>query len=146
MCGSQFALNFIVWLMFCILLWKFFNLWWLYWRAFTLSILSPPKFIEPKGQLLLIDGKTEDEVCRNLERVLRTMRITTSEPKVLLIHVCINLKSSDWEAWLTWCSFSCSFWFLYFCGFLSEDILLFALVLFVFLLSDKFIYLSKKMK
>lgn len=35
----------------------------------------------PKGQLLLIDGKTEDEVCRSLERVLRTMRITTSEPK-----------------------------------------------------------------
>ncbi|KAB2611661.1 phospholipid-transporting ATPase 2 [Pyrus ussuriensis x Pyrus communis] len=35
----------------------------------------------PKGQLLLIDGKTEDEVRRSLERVLLTMRITTSEPK-----------------------------------------------------------------
>lgn len=37
---------------------------------------------EPKGQLLSIDGKTEDEVSRSLERVLLTMRITTSEPKV----------------------------------------------------------------
>ena len=37
---------------------------------------------EPKGQLLLIDGKTEAEVSRSLERVLLTMRITTSEPKV----------------------------------------------------------------
>ncbi|CAA0806700.1 Phospholipid-transporting ATPase 2 [Striga hermonthica] len=36
---------------------------------------------EPKGQLLMIDGKTEDEVCRSLERVLLTMRITNSEPK-----------------------------------------------------------------
>ncbi|KAG4946638.1 hypothetical protein JHK87_042645 [Glycine soja] len=40
-----------------------------------------PKLIEPKGQLLSIDGKTEEEVCRSLERVLRTMRITTLEPK-----------------------------------------------------------------
>ena len=39
---------------------------------------------EPKGQLLLIDGKTEDEVRISLERVLLTMRITTSEPKVIL--------------------------------------------------------------
>lgn len=37
---------------------------------------------EPKGQLLFINGKTEDEVARSLERVLLTMRITTSEPKV----------------------------------------------------------------
>ncbi|KAI8010568.1 Phospholipid-transporting ATPase 2 [Camellia lanceoleosa] len=36
---------------------------------------------EPKGQLLLINGKTEDEVCRSLERVLLTMRITNAEPK-----------------------------------------------------------------
>ncbi|XP_021894272.1 phospholipid-transporting ATPase 2 [Carica papaya] len=36
---------------------------------------------KPKGQLLLIDGKTEDEVYQSLERVLLTMRITTSEPK-----------------------------------------------------------------
>ncbi|XP_048494866.1 phospholipid-transporting ATPase 2 isoform X3 [Beta vulgaris subsp. vulgaris] len=36
---------------------------------------------EPKGQLLLIDGKNVDEVRRNLERVLLTMRITTAEPK-----------------------------------------------------------------
>lgn len=37
---------------------------------------------EPKGQLLLIDGKTEEDVSRSLERVLLTMRTTTSEPKV----------------------------------------------------------------
>lgn len=45
--------------------------------ALSCNFISP----EPKGQLLLIDGKTEDEVCRSLERVLLTMRITTSEPK-----------------------------------------------------------------
>ncbi|KVH91592.1 hypothetical protein Ccrd_006383 [Cynara cardunculus var. scolymus] len=39
--------------------------------------------VEPKGQLLLVNGKTEDDVCRNLERVLLTMRITKSEPKLL---------------------------------------------------------------
>ncbi|KAK1260036.1 Phospholipid-transporting ATPase 2 [Acorus gramineus] len=36
---------------------------------------------KPKGQLLLISGKTQDEVFQSLERVLLTMRITTSEPK-----------------------------------------------------------------
>ncbi|KAG4968806.1 hypothetical protein JHK87_034457 [Glycine soja] len=45
--------------------------------ALSCNFISP----EPKGQLLSIDGKTEEEVCRSLERVLRTMRITTSEPK-----------------------------------------------------------------
>uniref|UniRef100_A0A2P2LF66 Phospholipid-transporting ATPase n=4 Tax=Rhizophora mucronata TaxID=61149 RepID=A0A2P2LF66_RHIMU len=45
--------------------------------ALSCNFISP----EPKGQLLQIDGKTEDEVCRSLERVLLTMRITTSEPK-----------------------------------------------------------------
>ncbi|KAL5861034.1 hypothetical protein ACOSQ4_002330 [Xanthoceras sorbifolium] len=45
--------------------------------ALSCNFISP----EPKGQLLLIDGKTEDEVCTSLERVLLTMRITTSEPK-----------------------------------------------------------------
>ncbi|XP_044502842.1 phospholipid-transporting ATPase 2 isoform X2 [Mangifera indica] len=45
--------------------------------ALSCNFISP----EPKGQLLLIDGKTEDEVFRSLERVLLTMRITTSEPK-----------------------------------------------------------------
>ncbi|KAI4363845.1 hypothetical protein MLD38_020012 [Melastoma candidum] len=45
--------------------------------ALSCNFISP----EPKGQLLMIDGKTEDEVCRSLERVLLTMRITTSEPK-----------------------------------------------------------------
>lgn len=52
---------------------------------------------EPKGQLLFVNGKTEDEVARSLERVLLTMRITTSEPKVpyttlfLFAAVCIVL-------------------------------------------------------
>ncbi|GKE04936.1 phospholipid-transporting ATPase 2 isoform X1, partial [Tanacetum coccineum] len=45
--------------------------------ALSCNFVSP----EPKGQLLLINGKTEDEVCRNLERVLLTMRITKAEPK-----------------------------------------------------------------
>lgn len=40
---------------------------------------------EPKGQLLMIDGKTEEDVSRSLERVLLTMRITASEPKVHLL-------------------------------------------------------------
>ncbi|XP_064963008.1 phospholipid-transporting ATPase 2-like isoform X1 [Musa acuminata AAA Group] len=42
---------------------------------------------EPKGQLLFINGKTEDEVLRSLERVLLTMRITSSEPKDLAFVV-----------------------------------------------------------
>ena len=41
---------------------------------------SSPK---PKGQLLLINGKTEDEAGRSLDRVWLTKRITTSEPKVM---------------------------------------------------------------
>jgi hypothetical protein len=41
-------------------------------------------YVEPKGQLLYINGRTVDEVARSLERVLLTMRITTSEPKVSL--------------------------------------------------------------
>ncbi|XP_011628910.1 phospholipid-transporting ATPase 2 isoform X2 [Amborella trichopoda] len=45
--------------------------------ALSCNFISP----EPKGQLLLIHGKTEEEVSRSLERVLLTMRITTSEPK-----------------------------------------------------------------
>lgn len=45
--------------------------------ALSCNFVSP----EPKGQLLIIDGKTQDEVCRSLERVLLTMRITGSEPK-----------------------------------------------------------------
>ncbi|XP_075508270.1 phospholipid-transporting ATPase 2-like isoform X1 [Primulina tabacum] len=45
--------------------------------ALSCNFVSP----EPKGQLLIINGKTEDEVCRNLERVLLTMRITDAEPK-----------------------------------------------------------------
>ncbi|KAK6140891.1 hypothetical protein DH2020_025353 [Rehmannia glutinosa] len=45
--------------------------------ALSCNFVSP----EPKGQLLMIDGKTGDEVSRSLERVLLTMRITNSEPK-----------------------------------------------------------------
>lgn len=45
--------------------------------ALSCNFVSP----EPKGQLLLLNGKTEDEVCRSLERVLLTMRITNTEPK-----------------------------------------------------------------
>ncbi|GAB4859580.1 Alanine aminotransferase 2, variant 2 [Ancistrocladus abbreviatus] len=41
------------------------------------NFISP----EPKGQLLLINGRTNDEVCRSLERILLTMRITTTEPR-----------------------------------------------------------------
>eukprot|EP00268_Persea_americana_P027236 TRINITY_DN2667_c0_g1_i2.p1 TRINITY_DN2667_c0_g1~~TRINITY_DN2667_c0_g1_i2.p1 ORF type:complete len:1108 (+),score=144.64 TRINITY_DN2667_c0_g1_i2:417-3740(+) len=45
--------------------------------ALLCNFISP----EPKGQLLLISGRTEDEVSRSLERVVLTMRITPSEPK-----------------------------------------------------------------
>ncbi|XP_062093509.1 phospholipid-transporting ATPase 2-like [Humulus lupulus] len=53
------------------------------------NFVSPDK---PKGQLLLINGKTEDEVGRSLERVLLTMRITTSEPKVFYIAPSYSLS------------------------------------------------------
>ncbi|CAN1230877.1 Phospholipid-transporting ATPase 2 [Linum perenne] len=56
--------------------------------ALSCNFISP----EPKGQLLLIDGKTKDEVSRSLERVLLTMRITTSEPKLVEL-----LKSCDYR-------------------------------------------------
>ncbi|XP_020248757.1 phospholipid-transporting ATPase 2 [Asparagus officinalis] len=46
---------------------------------------------EPKGQLLFINGKTEDEVFRSLERVLLTMRITSSEPKEIRFR-CVALE------------------------------------------------------
>ncbi|WOK99539.1 phospholipid-transporting ATPase 2 [Canna indica] len=42
---------------------------------------------EPKGQLLFINGKTEDEVLRSLERAVLTMKITSSEPKDLAFVV-----------------------------------------------------------
>ncbi|KAK4352667.1 hypothetical protein RND71_028185 [Anisodus tanguticus] len=45
--------------------------------ALSCNFVSP----EPKGQLLLINGRTEDEVGQSLERVLLTMRITNAEPK-----------------------------------------------------------------
>ncbi|XP_010481763.1 PREDICTED: phospholipid-transporting ATPase 2 [Camelina sativa] len=45
--------------------------------ALSCNFISP----EPKGQLLMIDGKTEEDVSRSLERVLLTMRVTASEPK-----------------------------------------------------------------
>lgn len=52
--------------------------------------------IKPKGQFLLIDGKTEDDVHRSLVRVSRlTMRIMTSEPKVQLVYLLIVILYSD---------------------------------------------------
>ncbi|KAH0777755.1 hypothetical protein KY290_009166 [Solanum tuberosum] len=45
--------------------------------ARSCNFVSP----EPKGQLLLINGRTEDEVGQSLERVLLTMRITNAELK-----------------------------------------------------------------
>ncbi|CAM8949823.1 unnamed protein product [Rhodiola kirilowii] len=45
--------------------------------ALLCNFISP----EPRGQLLMIDGRTDEDVCRSLERVLLTMRVTTSEPK-----------------------------------------------------------------
>ncbi|KAG6506113.1 hypothetical protein ZIOFF_031428 [Zingiber officinale] len=48
---------------------------------------DPNKLTEPRGQLLFINGKTEDEVLRSLERVLLTMKITSSEPKDLAFVV-----------------------------------------------------------
>ncbi|CAH9115128.1 unnamed protein product [Cuscuta europaea] len=45
--------------------------------ARSCNLVSP----EPRGQLLPINGKTEDEVSKSLERVLLTMRITNSEPR-----------------------------------------------------------------
>ncbi|KAF9609991.1 hypothetical protein IFM89_019555 [Coptis chinensis] len=56
--------------------------------ALLCNFISP----EPKGQLLSIDGKTEDEVFRSLERVLLTMRITSSEPQLVEL-----LKSCDYR-------------------------------------------------
>lgn len=45
--------------------------------ARSCNLISP----EPRGQLLPINGKTEEEVFKSLERVLLTMRITNSEPR-----------------------------------------------------------------
>ncbi|KAG0491090.1 hypothetical protein HPP92_007953 [Vanilla planifolia] len=42
---------------------------------------------EPKGQLLFLNGRTEDEVFRSLEMVLCTMKISASEPKDLAFVV-----------------------------------------------------------
>uniref|UniRef100_A0A0D9XRT0 Phospholipid-transporting ATPase n=1 Tax=Leersia perrieri TaxID=77586 RepID=A0A0D9XRT0_9ORYZ len=55
--------------------------------AIQIALLCNLISSEPKGQLLYINGRTEDEVVRSLERVLLTMRITTSEPKELAFVV-----------------------------------------------------------
>uniref|UniRef100_A0A453BAN4 Phospholipid-transporting ATPase n=2 Tax=Aegilops tauschii subsp. strangulata TaxID=200361 RepID=A0A453BAN4_AEGTS len=55
--------------------------------AIQIALLCNLISSEPKGQLLYINGKTEDEVARSLERVLLTMRITSSEPKELAFVV-----------------------------------------------------------
>ncbi|KAL0908998.1 hypothetical protein M5K25_023517 [Dendrobium thyrsiflorum] len=47
---------------------------------------------EPRGQLLFLNGRTQDEVFRSLEMVLRTMKITSSEPKLVEL-----LKSCDFR-------------------------------------------------
>ncbi|KAL6657682.1 hypothetical protein ACP70R_005462 [Stipagrostis hirtigluma subsp. patula] len=55
--------------------------------AIQIALLCNLISSEPKGQLLYINGRTEDEVARSLERVLLTMRITSSEPKELAFVV-----------------------------------------------------------
>lgn len=55
--------------------------------AIQIALLCNLISSEPKGQLLHINGKTQDEVARSLERVLLTMRITSSEPKELAFVV-----------------------------------------------------------
>uniref|UniRef100_A0A0E0MF66 Phospholipid-transporting ATPase n=1 Tax=Oryza punctata TaxID=4537 RepID=A0A0E0MF66_ORYPU len=55
--------------------------------AIQIALLCNLISSEPKGQLLYINGRTVDEVARSLERVLLTMRITTSEPKELAFVV-----------------------------------------------------------
>ncbi|XP_031114758.1 phospholipid-transporting ATPase 2 isoform X3 [Ipomoea triloba] len=67
--------------------------------ARSCNLVSP----EPRGQLLPINGKTEDEVCKSLERVLLTVRITNSEPRVKLegLSVLILTKRIN----LTFCAF-----------------------------------------
>lgn len=51
--------------------------------ALLCNFISP----EPEGQLLLIQGKNLDEVSRSLERVLLTMRISSTEHKDLAFIV-----------------------------------------------------------
>ncbi|WKA13297.1 hypothetical protein VitviT2T_030613 [Vitis vinifera] len=56
---------------------------------------SSPK---PKGQLLLINGKTEDEAGRSLDRVWLTKRITTSEPKLVeILKSCYYRTLAIWD-------------------------------------------------
>ena len=68
----------------------------IFYFIFLSSDCFPAMFLmsEPKGQLLLINGRTEDEVLRSLERVLLTMRIATSEPKV-----CFTSKIHSYSLW-----------------------------------------------
>lgn len=49
--------------------------------ALTFVVLAPC-FAEPAGQLLQVQGSTATEVAVSLERVLRTLRITSTEHKV----------------------------------------------------------------
>ncbi|GJM93653.1 hypothetical protein PR202_ga10231 [Eleusine coracana subsp. coracana] len=55
--------------------------------AIQIALLCNLISSEPKGQLLYINGRTEDEVARSLERVILTMRITSSEPKAFLYYL-----------------------------------------------------------
>jgi len=51
--------------------------------------------MEPKGQLLLIDEKTKDEIYGSLKKVLLIMQITTSDPKVLLMQLSVSNQYQD---------------------------------------------------
>lgn len=94
------------------------------------------QLIEPKGQLISIDGKTNDEVCRGLERMLLKMEITTSKLKVLHIHSSyIKLGYTDWRTLLKDCTFSRLFWVFFLLRFTSKNISFFSVELFLSLMS-----------
>ena len=40
-------------------------------------------YTEPEGQVLYVQGRSEEDVASSLERVLRTMRMTSTEMKVM---------------------------------------------------------------
>lgn len=61
--------------------------------ALLCNFISP----EPQGQLLIIQGKNLDEVSRSLERVLLTMRITSSEHK----DVALLSMDGHWKLFLS---------------------------------------------
>ncbi|BBM97303.1 hypothetical protein Mp_1g04630 [Marchantia polymorpha subsp. ruderalis] len=50
---------------------------------------------EPEGQLLHVQGRTQQEVQTSLERVLRTLRISSTEPKVNVQQDEIEMATCD---------------------------------------------------